>query len=66
MVLDALIAAWADGATGYPPPHFADTHVGETGRSRGWIPGQYFEQAYQLGRDFERPATGARQATAAA
>ena len=27
---------------------------------------QYFEQAYQLGRDFERPAAGARQATAAA
>ncbi len=24
---------------------------------------QYFQQAYQLGRDFERPATGAAQAT---
>jgi NAD(P)H dehydrogenase (quinone) len=27
---------------------------------------QYFRQAYQLGRDFERPAKGARQATPAA
>ena len=27
---------------------------------------QYFQQAYLLGRDFERPAKGARQATPAA
>ena len=27
---------------------------------------QYFQQAYQLGRDFERPATGTRQAVSAA
>ncbi len=27
---------------------------------------QYFQQAYQLGRDFERPAAGARHSTTAA
>jgi hypothetical protein len=27
---------------------------------------QYFQQAYQLGRDFERPATGAGQSVSAA
>jgi NAD(P)H dehydrogenase (quinone) len=28
--------------------------------------GQYFQQAYQLGRDFERPATATRQTSPAA